>query len=544
MTIPCIYGIQFQSDEEVAITYNRLLKPTTVMGIEVVKEDFWRRLYEVNPDADYIWRHHPNRPWAERPEEQAADTIAHIRGRVGHLISAGIVSHMTCNNEYILPADPPERIEAADRYIARVIYLARSELGIGVYWGNLNTGQWGGGDLRGMEIVKAFPRALKAAEEDRDSPISSHEYDWPYISREYEESGGFYRCGKILWAMPAIREHFPNVPCAITELGVDSAARIPGDHRGWQEAHPDFETAIEMFLEDQGLNWYYETVAKPAMAELGLTGILIFGCGMPWWASFDLAPIVNSPHIERFRVWAVVSPSPPPPEPEPPPGPQPPEPNGGNEEMDIRVVDLEYKERDLAYAEAKYGVAFRRAKVAPGQKVYRLVELWEKTGTTSLVTQVLNEDGSPRANVDVAFYWEGAPEESTANKNDWNTNFVHGPTNVNGDVGPGMGPGAFHGEGEGGPHAVWVRDPDIPSDICERLGMLAGTNHDHLDQKFMLMVEGENGDEPVEPGEPGEALTLIAEIEQHLARLKEIYQSVDAQIEQLADDARQAADQI
>jgi len=64
-----------------------------------------------------------------------------------------------------------------------------------------------------------------------------------------------------------------------------------------------------------------------------------------------------------------------------------------------------------------------------------------------------------------------------------------------GEVGPGMGSGAYHAEGEGGPHAVWVRDPDIPSDICEKLGMLAGTFHDHLDQKFQLVIEPEPDDD-------------------------------------------------
>ena len=160
--------------------------------------------------------------------------------------------------------------------------------------------------------------------------------------------------------------------------------------------------------------------------------------------------------------------------------------------MDIKVVDLEYKERDFEYAKSKYGVGFRRAEVAPGQKVYRLVELWEKTGHTSLITQVLDEDGSPIASVDVAVHWPDAPDppdpQTEVYPHDWYRNFVHGPTNVNGDVGPGMGRGAYHGEGEGGPHAVWVRDPNIPSDICEKLGMLAGTFHDHLDQKFKLIT--------------------------------------------------------
>jgi len=158
---------------------------------------------------------------------------------------------------------------------------------------------------------------------------------------------------------------------------------------------------------------------------------------------------------------------------------------------EIEVFDMEGNKKDFAWAKAKYGVAFRRAS---GQKVYRLIELREKTGNHSLVTKVLDKDGNPILNADVAFYWPDAPSPpdppTEVYPHDWYSNFIHGPTNVNGDVGPGMGTGAYHGEGEGGPHAVWVRDPNIPSDICEKLGMLAGTFHDHLDQKFKLM-EGE-----------------------------------------------------
>jgi len=198
--------------------------------------------------------------------------------------------------------------------------------------------------------------------------------------------------------------------------------------------------------------------------------------------------------------------------------------------MDVKVVDLEYQERDFDYAKSKYGVAFRRAKVAPGQKVYRLVELWEKTGHSSLITQVLNEDGSPMANVDVAFYWPGAPDPpdppTEVYSHDWHRKFVHGPTNVNGDVGPGMGHGAYHGEGEGGPHAVWVRDPNIPSDICEKLGMLAGTFHDHLDQKFQLMVVKDGEDEvpvtPVVTPPPQDLDTLVQEVQSLKERVAKI----------------------
>jgi len=182
--------------------------------------------------------------------------------------------------------------------------------------------------------------------------------------------------------------------------------------------------------------------------------------------------------------------------------------------MTIRVFDMNGVERDFEYAKSKYGVAFRRAEVEPGQKVYRLIELWEKSGPASLVTQVLGEDGSPMANVDVALYWPDAPDPpeppTPVYAHDWYRNFVHGLTNVNGDVGPGMGTGAYHGIGEGGPHAVWVRDPDIPSDICEKLGMLAGTPHDHLDQKFKLMIAGQ---EPRELPDPDD-FEIVARLEE------------------------------
>jgi hypothetical protein len=164
---------------------------------------------------------------------------------------------------------------------------------------------------------------------------------------------------------------------------------------------------------------------------------------------------------------------------------------------EIRVFDLEGVERDFEYARDKYGVAFRRANAEMGYKVYRLVELREKTGSSALVTKVLDEAGRPMHLIDVALWWQDAPYPpepmTNVTEHDWEDNFVHGLTNKNGDVGPGMGTGAYHGEGEGGPHAVWVRSANNASDICEKLGMLAGTNHTHLDQVFQLQVEGGEG---------------------------------------------------
>jgi len=95
-----------------------------------------------------------------------------------------------------------------------------------------------------------------------------------------------------------------------------------------------------------------------------------------------------------------------------------------------------------------------------------------------------------------------------------------------------MGSGAYHAEGEGGPHAVWVHDPNIPSDICEKLGMLAGTFHDHLDQKFQLMTEPSGEEEVIEEEKVPEDLQALA---QEVKSLKERVAKLEAKLKGLRE---------
>lgn len=163
----------------------------------------------------------------------------------------------------------------------------------------------------------------------------------------------------------------------------------------------------------------------------------------------------------------------------------------------MKVYDFDDNEKTYAWAQAKFGVAFERAQVAQGQKVFRLVALKAKAGDVSLISKVLDENGNPINRQNVAFYWPDAPSPpeppTTVYPHDWSQNFIHGLTNANGEVGPAMGPGAYIGEGECGPHEVWVRDPNIPSDLCKCLGMIAGTFHHHIDQVFQLQTQEEEG---------------------------------------------------
>lgn len=480
-------GIQFQWDSPEALRFDSQAQPVAVMGIEVDKADYWRQFSA----PIRIWRHHPNRPWSEEPERQAKEAVVHIAGRIRHLLDAGLITHVTDNNEFILGVDhvSPDLIKKADRYISTFISSARAELGVGTCWGNFNTGHWG------PETVEHFPRSLQAAVADGDSPICWHEYNWPLMRDDT-----LWTCGKFLRAMPPILEKYPGLQCGITETGLDDGGHNPEKrHWGWRKAFPTYEECLDQFtLHGDGLDWYNVLLNSADWLRFAL----IFGCGMfSDWDTFDIA---NSEVIERIKAFPSV---------EIPPG------NGnsgnGGYTMSVKVFDRNGMELSEAAGQAmiaKYGIAWRRADVPAGDPVWRLVEFWEKSGPSAHVTTTLDEDGKPLENIDVAFRWASAEEvpEDQRYPTDHYINFVHGLTNKNGDVGPGMGGGAATPEGglepgNDGPHQVWVRDPNIPSDLLYRIGWLAMTPHDHLDCKFQRVLsqgadDGDGGSQPPPAG--------------------------------------------
>jgi hypothetical protein len=483
-------GIQTQWDSGEALRYNREALPTTVMGINVVKVDWWSQLALDNPGVKRIYRHHPNSDeiphltkWHHDPERAALDFVVFLQSHLGNVLDE--IELIAGDNEFILGKDhePPDRIDKADRFMAAFVGEADLLFGKGVCAGNFNVGHWG------PETVDYFPHTLTAiqAQAIRGEKLSyfcRHEYNWPLLRDD-----GHWYTGLFLRMMPPILAQYPDVLCMITEVGIDKASRVWREgHAGFRKAHDDIGIAIDAYCGDHGLAWYNDLLNQTDY----VAAALIFGCGMRSWRplGFDIMNNVDDVavlnRIKAYPGWT-------PPSPEPP---------NGDDNM-VRVFDLDGKERDEEYAKTKYGVDWRRANVAQGQKVYRLIELWEKSGHHSLITQVLDENGQPLANTPVTFYWSGAPQPpdppTPVYPHDWFSRFIWGLTNVNGDVGPGMGTGAYHGPGEGGPHAVWIHDPAIPSDICEKLGMMAGTFHDHFDQKFRLMTVGEDNGAPPPP---------------------------------------------
>jgi hypothetical protein len=142
------------------------------------------------------------------------------------------------------------------------------------------------------------------------------------------------------------------------------------------------------------------------------------------------------------------------PTPAPPPGP-----------VGLKVYDMYGVERTYQWAVNKYGV---RVDQVSGWK-YHCVELRERTGPSSLEVWVYQANGLPAGGVRVEFHWPG----------DMAVQY----TEPSGKAGFGYGSGSWiYDPTVGGPH--WLVVDWGACDAVSRLGMLAGTPHDHLDVSF------------------------------------------------------------
>jgi hypothetical protein len=195
--------------------------------------------------------------------------------------------------------------------------------------------------------------------------------------------------------------------------------------------------------------------------------------------------------------------------------------------MAIRVYDWQGNERDVAYIKGKYGHFLIKEAAEGDGPAYKIVALREKVSTAAtLLVRVRGQDGAPLDGVRVAWYWPDAPLDPEAGPEggvlpDMQPNrAVNGLTNLNGDVGFGMGAGAYYwpNQDQIGPHATWIYGRTTRSDLIMGLGMVAATNHDHYDVEFALVEEST-------PTPPPSGECPTAEI---LAELDRIDQAVQA----------------
>ena len=157
---------------------------------------------------------------------------------------------------------------------------------------------------------------------------------------------------------------------------------------------------------------------------------------------------------------------------------------------------------DMAWVASEYGMDLSRADDAWIQNqgaVYRLIALVERVGPSNIDVFVIDEGGAPLTGIPVAFYYDSL--ESPSRPDEWYPVKVESITDVQGRAGFALGPGAYLDDcGGGGPHAIWVSEPGglpdttMASDLADRLGMLGGTDHRHLDLLYQrLTPEAEPG---------------------------------------------------
>jgi len=154
----------------------------------------------------------------------------------------------------------------------------------------------------------------------------------------------------------------------------------------------------------------------------------------------------------------------------------------------LQVTDLDGQARDYAWVQSFYGSEIQRADPGPNGQVFRIVKIIERKGPAVNVIQVLNPDGSPMDQQTVARYWPGAPQQlEVAMASRWREQGISGLTNGDGEMGFALGRGDYITAPGQGVSAMWVAHPSIPSDFANKLGMIAGTEHQRLDFVFQLV---------------------------------------------------------
>jgi len=275
----------------------------------------------------------------------------------------------------------------------------------------------------------------------------------------------------------------------ITECGIAYGVMPGYGDVGWQT-----DLSVDQYM--ASLWWYFGEMNQDDYCLGG--AIFMVGFADHKWASFETLPFWRQ-LLEIPEVGAV----------EPPAVPEEEEPE---EEMTIKIYDFDHGPGDPdaptvgwdwlrdTFGDVQVRAIEDKVSLQEGDLVYKLDYLDARVGPANIIINVRDEDGNPIQGETVMFGWPDAPAHGYADKpSNWTENGVPGGTNANGDVGPGLGTGAYYSpaDGERGPHFVWIWDK--PSDYVDGLGMIAGTNHAHLNLGYRA-VEWSEEEPPVVPG--------------------------------------------
>ena len=163
-----------------------------------------------------------------------------------------------------------------------------------------------------------------------------------------------------------------------------------------------------------------------------------------------------------------------------------------------------------------------------GDALARPTKAHVEAAATIIVT-VLAADGQPIDQLPVCWSWPDAPQLPDSG---WLPRGVVGHTNSNGHVGFPMGGGAYYTPPSRGPHQVWILGHN-QSVLVDGLGMIAGTNHRHLDLTFKQAYTEPITPPPIEPPERSECrcfpgaptIVVIKEIRLRLADIDHLLEA-------------------
>jgi hypothetical protein len=167
--------------------------------------------------------------------------------------------------------------------------------------------------------------------------------------------------------------------------------------------------------------------------------------------------------------------------------------------MEIEVRDKDGNVKDMAWLKDRFGEVMIKPAARGEGPVFKITALREKvSGGMEHITRVVGEDRKGLGGIEVAWYWSGANADPDAGpvggviEGKMKPNVgIHGRTNTDGDVAPGMGDGARYrpDQGQIGPHAVWVRGRQTRSDVIYGIGWLPAPGRPRLDVEFTRFAE-------------------------------------------------------
>lgn len=150
-------------------------------------------------------------------------------------------------------------------------------------------------------------------------------------------------------------------------------------------------------------------------------------------------------------------------------------------EPTLTIYDLDGTEQDWPWLIDTFGaVTLQRGTCAGSVATLQAIE-----GPTALTVLVLDGDGTPVQDMEVVFYWPGAPALEPGQEACGLDRGLVLLTKEHGKAEFSMGGGSYYWPPAAGPHTVWLVTQG--TDCLGGLGMIAATNHIHLDSEWVII---------------------------------------------------------